>query len=1230
MWNLSGTVYQVDNSKIIQCNMRDLTERKWAEESLYLEYSRHKRFIDSNIVGVIIATADGKIIEANDYYLTMLGYTRKEFQSGKVDWRANTPTDWLPADEKAIKQSREGGTCSPYEKEYRKKDGTRVPVLVAHTLLPGPREEIAAFVVDITERKQAEESIRKSEAKLRAILDATPFPIALVDVLDNNIEYWSRSALTLFGHTAPTTDEWYLKAYPDPDYRREVIDRWKPFVEKARLSVQAVNAGAFRIACRDGSVLICELHAAFVADRLIVTFNNITERQQAEMNLVSERNLLTALMDNMPDHIYFKDNESRFIRISKAQANRFGLNEPAHAVGKTDFSFFSDEHARLTYEAEQEIIKTGRPIVGLEEKETWPDGRVTWASTTKVPFYDDKENIIGTFGISRDMTKHKLMEEELRKNEERFRKIFEESQFGMILSDPDFRFEKVNPAFCKMIGYSAKEFASKSFVDITHPDDIGNDIENIKKLGIGEIPFYKTEKRYIHKTGEIVWGNIVISSIRNNDGSLLYYLGMIENITERKQEEREIRRLNRVYAVLSNINQLIVREGERQSLLNEVCNIAIREGEFQMSWIGIIDPKTNLFKLAASAGKADGYLEYLHTSIIQIMAKRAPFYRTLLNGQIVISNDIEHDDRLASQRKKALALGYRALAAFPLHIDDEIIGVVNFYSSEKDFFNEEEMKLLEELSMDVSYALYSLKIEDQRTQAATEMQESEKKYRRIFENVQDVYFEALIDGTILEISPSIEIISKNKYKRNDLIGKSMNDFCINIEEDQAFLSAILERGSVSDFEVTLKNQHGSQIPCALSAKLQFNAQGNPEKIIGSISDITDRKLYQNQLMQTQKVQSIGTLAGGIAHDFNNILGIILAFNSILEKSKANEENILKSTTAIAQAVSRGTTLVRQILTFARQTGVAVKPMRVSDLIYELVAMLNETFPEVIEFQTSVEKNIPIINADQTQLHQVLLNLCVNARDAMPKGGIIGIEVKTVASETLIQQFSKAEKCRYISIRVSDTGVGMDESTKSCIFDPFFTTKEKGKGTGLGLSVVYGVIQEHHGFISIDSKVGEGTTFYLYLPVPQEEKNIRDGEIVKPEAMQRGSETILFVEDEELLREIVQSTLESMGYKVIVAANGKEAVEIFKKHFKSIALVLTDMGLPKLLGTDVFVMLKEINPDVKVIFASGFMSLETKSELLREGAKGFILKPYNLNEVLQIVREVLDENKNIKS
>ena len=774
----------------------------------------------------------------------------------------------------------------------------------------------------------------------------------------------------------------------------------------------------------------------------------------------------------------------------------------------------------------------------------------------------------------------------------------------------------------------------------------------------------------------------------------------------------------------------------------------------------------------------------------------------------------------------------------------------------------------------------------ERKRSEEELKKSEEKYRSIFENVQDVYYESAIDGTILEISPSIETVSKGQYLRNDLIGKSMNDFYSHDEERQVVLSTIRERGQVTDFEVTMKNRDGSQVPCSISAKIHFDAQGHPEKIIGSMHDITERKraeealreseerfrsLYENstvglyrttpdgkiilanptlikmlgyssfeelasrnleqegfepsfkrknfieqieingeviglevawarkdgsivyvresarvirdphgktlyydgsvedvtqrklaeltgkqtekilaneqflmktlldnvpdqiyfkdmesrfirinkslaerfglsdpgqaagktdfdffteeharqafedeqkiihtqqptvafeeketwpdghetwiltnklplrdktekiigtfgisrditqqkklqsQLLQTQKVQSIGTLAGGIAHDFNNILGIILAFVSILERSEGDKEKISKSVNAITQAVGRGAALVRQILTFARQTGVTVKPLLIPTLIREIVTMLKETFPELIEFSVTIENNIPSINADQSQLHQVLLNLCVNARDAMPKGGIIGIEVKTVASQTLIQQFPEARGDRYVSIGVSDTGIGMDEATKSRIFDPFFTTKEQGKGTGLGLSVVYGVIQDHHGFISVESKVGQGTTFHLYIPVPQEEKKTQEMKNIKVGELQRGSETILLVEDEELLREVVQSALESNGYKVLLATNGREAVEIYKKQYKDIAVVLSDMGLPKLGGIDVYTILKEINPNIKIIFASGFISLESRSELLKEGVKGFIQKPYTMSEMLQMVREVLNEN-----
>ena len=404
-----------------------------------------------------------------------------------------------------------------------------------------------------------------------------------------------------------------------------------------------------------------------------------------------------------------------------------------------------------------------------------------------------------------------------------------------------------------------------------------------------------------------------------------------------------------------------------------------------------------------------------------------------------------------------------------------------------------------------------------------------------------------------------------------------------------------------------------------------DVEGHIIGTFGISRDMTEQKKLQSLLLQTQKVQSIGTLAGGIAHDFNNILGIILAFTSVLERSDGNKEKILKSTTAITQAVSRGAALVRQILTFARQTGALVKPLFIPDLIREIVNMLKETFPGVIEFKTVIENNVPFINADHSQMHQVLLNLCVNARDAMPKGGIIGIEVRTVASETLIQQFPETKNDRYISISVSDTGTGMDEATKSRIFDPFFTTKEQGKGTGLGLSVVYGVVQDHHGFIAVESKAGQGTTFHLYIPVPQEEKETQEIKNTKADGEQRGSETILFVEDEQLLREVIQSVLETNGYKVLLANNGREAVEIYKKEYKDIALVLSDMGLPKLGGRDVYAMLKEINPHIKIIFASGFISQETRSELYKEGVKGFIMKPYGVHEVLHMVREVLNEN-----
>jgi CheY-like chemotaxis protein len=286
-------------------------------------------------------------------------------------------------------------------------------------------------------------------------------------------------------------------------------------------------------------------------------------------------------------------------------------------------------------------------------------------------------------------------------------------------------------------------------------------------------------------------------------------------------------------------------------------------------------------------------------------------------------------------------------------------------------------------------------------------------------------------------------------------------------------------------------------------------------------------------------------------------------------------------------------------------------------------MLQQTFPKIITLSTNIPKNLPHINADHTQMHQAILNLCVNARDAMSQGGEISIVIEKVAGEILRERFPSADNFSYLCLSVSDTGMGMDEATRNQIFDPFFTTKEKGKGTGLGLSVVYGIMQAHHGFIDVDSTPGKGTIFHLYFPVPQENGNTLEAQTLEETQISGGNETLLFVEDEALLVDMVQILLESNGYSVLTAKDGEEAVHMYQQHAQEISLVISDMGLPKLTGMSEFEKMKEINPHVKIIFASGFFEPDIRATLENAGAKGFLQKPYVIEELLSKIRSTLD-------
>lgn len=386
----------------------------------------------------------------------------------------------------------------------------------------------------------------------------------------------------------------------------------------------------------------------------------------------------------------------------------------------------------------------------------------------------------------------------------------------------------------------------------------------------------------------------------------------------------------------------------------------------------------------------------------------------------------------------------------------------------------------------------------------------------------------------------------------------------------------------------------------------------------------EEERLRQKLFQAQKMESIGTLAGGIAHDFNNILGIILGYISLLERGKVEPEKFSMTIETITKAVHRGTSLVRQLLTFARKTDVLFESVNVNATVEELAKMLMETFPKLITFSLKLEKGIPSITADSNQLHQALLNLCVNARDAMPSGGRLSMGTEIIMGSKLRERFSDAQEEKYVCISVADTGTGMDEATRSRIFEPFFTTKKLGRGTGLGLAVMYGVVKSHRGFIDVESEVGRGTTFNLYFPI--QPRGIESFETQKKEygEVAGGTETLLVVEDEEMLLELEKTLFGGKGYRVLTARDGVEAIEVYSNHKDEIALVLTDMGLPKLGGWEAFQKMKEINPQVKVILASGYLDPNLKSEMLKAGAIDFVQKPYVPHELLRRIREMIDK------
>lgn len=405
-------------------------------------------------------------------------------------------------------------------------------------------------------------------------------------------------------------------------------------------------------------------------------------------------------------------------------------------------------------------------------------------------------------------------------------------------------------------------------------------------------------------------------------------------------------------------------------------------------------------------------------------------------------------------------------------------------------------------------------------------------------------------------------------------------------------------------------------------KLEFNAQGQPVKMLGTIQDITDRKKLEGQLRNAQKMEAIGTMAGGIAHDFNNLLAIIFGNADLARLTIPAGHPARNNIDKLFNAAVSAKNLVQQILSFTRQTDKTTKPINIIQAIEDSLALLHSIIPSSVTIHKKFELNEGFILADTTQFHQLMINLCTNAAQAMQEKGVLGVcltEINITSNE--LPSWSEKKPGKYIRLSVSDTGQGMDHTIINQIFDPFFTTKEVGKGTGMGLSVIHGIMQSYGGFVTVESEPGKGSTFHLFFhkleEIPVERKEIDD-------LLPTGNERILFVDDEIFIVETGCNILRSIGYSVRPVTSSSEALKIFSSQPNDFDLIITDMAMPVLTGKDLAIELLKIRPDIPIILCTGYSSMISKENAKEIGIREFCMKPLSMEQLAKTVRKVLDE------
>ncbi len=805
---------------------------------------------------------------------------------------------------------------------------------------------------------------------------------------------------------------------------------------------------------------------------------------------------------------------------------------------------------------------------------------------------------IGSFGIYQDISSRMSLEKAQRSAEERLRTLFENAIEGIFQTTPEGRYLSANPALARIFGYDSPEKMMATVKDIgaeLYADPVRR--SEFKRLMETTDVVEGFEYQLVRGDGARVWINENAHAVRDESGKLLYYEGTVEDITVRKRAEAERQATLEITHAVNATENL-------DDLLHQIHSALKKVIHAENCIVALYEPSTGMFHFPFFADQFDTApppqeVGQSCTAYVFRTGRPASIPQSVFE-RLVASGDVE-----------LVGTSSPSWLGVPLRSASATIGVlVVQHYTDSNAYTERDLEFLASVGGQIALA-----IERKRSEAA--LRDSEARLRVLVEQLPAILW--TVDSQLRFTSALGAGLTRVGVKPEDVIGKTMEDFFET--SDLGFLPIAEHRRAVTGEPGTFHMEwRGGSYACHVEALRA--PSGQTYGAICMALDVSDRKKLEAQLRQAQKMEAVGRLAGGIAHDFNNLLMVIQGYAELLIDRSKPGDAFRRNAEQIQEASQRAASLTRQLLAFSRKQMLAPTVLSIQGVVADMEKILRRLIGEDIELVSVNAPDLWRIKADRSQIEQVILNLAVNARDAMPRGGKLTIETENVEFDNSQARLPVIlTPGRYVMLAVTDNGCGMDTETQAHIFEPFFTTKEKGKGTGLGLATVYGIVKQSGGYIWVYSEPEQGTTFKVYLPRVEESLTPQE---VRAESrnIPRGTETILLVEDEQGVRDLAREYLEISGYKVLVAENGAAAVKVVSEHKGAIDLVMTDVVMPGLSGSELTKRIEAIRPGTRIMYMSGY----TDQAIIHHGILGpdivLLQKPFTLSALAHKLRDAL--------